>query len=149
MHDEQIKITHENGRSNLDELWSSSHVQTKRKKEGAWDFCQGCTIWCYFETSFLWPPDKYFFLNMKSKGRWAKEKIKQYVDSKMPGKIARSLPGTSEKVLSKAASNPLSKLNETIATPLLSEFDDPTQVTMGEDVVIVEKISETVRGTSR
>jgi MoaA/NifB/PqqE/SkfB family radical SAM enzyme len=78
MHDERLKITHENGRSNLDELWKSMHVQEKRKMEGTWDFCQGCTIWCYFETSFLWPPDKYFWLNLKSKGHWALEKFKQH-----------------------------------------------------------------------
>jgi len=81
MHDERLKITHENGRSNLDEMWRSMHVQEKKKMEGAWDFCQGCTIWCYFETSFLWPPDKYFWLNMKSKGRWIMEKYKQHVRS--------------------------------------------------------------------
>ncbi len=116
MHDERIKITHENGRSNLDELWASTHVQTKRKKEGTWDFCKGCTIWCYFETSFLWPPDKYFFLNLKSKSRWAKEKVKQYLASRGNGKgslITRALPGVKEKVLTGSSANPLSKLNET------------------------------------
>lgn len=77
MHDERLKIVHEKGRSNLDELWRSLHVQEKRKLEGTWDFCQGCTIWCYFETSFLWPPDKYFWLNLKSKSHWALEKFKQ------------------------------------------------------------------------
>jgi MoaA/NifB/PqqE/SkfB family radical SAM enzyme len=85
MHDERLKIKHEDGRSNLDELWHSMHVQKKRSEEGAWSFCQGCTIWCYFETSFLWPPDKYFWLNVKSKARWAKEKVKQHVKlSKIP-----------------------------------------------------------------
>ncbi len=77
MHDERLKITHTDGCSNLDQLWLSMHVQEKRKMEGAWDFCQGCTIWCYFETSFLWPPDKYFWLNLRSKGSWVLEKFKQ------------------------------------------------------------------------
>jgi len=77
MHDERLKIEHQDGKSNLDQLWHSLHVQEKRKLEGAWDFCQGCTIWCYFETSFVWPPDKYFWLNVKSKARWAEEKFKQ------------------------------------------------------------------------
>lgn len=76
MHDESLKIKHENGRSNLDELWKSKHVQEKRKEEGSWDFCQGCTIWCYFESSFLWPPDEYFWLNVKSKIRWGSEKLR-------------------------------------------------------------------------
>lgn len=77
MHDERLKISHEAGRSNLDSLWLSAHVQQRRKEEGSWAFCQGCTIWCYFETSFLWPPDKYFWLNVRSKARWALEKYKQ------------------------------------------------------------------------
>lgn len=79
MHDERLKIKHENGMSNLDQIWHSFEVQEKRKMEGAWDFCQGCTIWCYFETSFLWPPDKYFWLNVKSKARWAQQKIHQHL----------------------------------------------------------------------
>ncbi len=107
MHDERLKIKHDNGRSNLDELWRSMHVQERRKKEGAWDFCQGCTIWCYFETSFLWPPDKYFFLNLKSKGRWAKEKVKQLIESRTGWNLTRRLPGTGVKVLTDISNNPL------------------------------------------
>lgn len=107
MHDERLKIEHANGRSNLDELWRSGHVQTRRKEEGAWDFCQGCTIWCYFETSFLWPPDKYFMLNLKSKARWAKEKAKQYVEMKSGLNLTRKLGSKNEKVLTSLSSNPL------------------------------------------
>jgi MoaA/NifB/PqqE/SkfB family radical SAM enzyme len=91
MHDERIKITHENGRSNLDELWRSLHVQDKRKKEGSWSFCQGCTIWCYFEPSFYWPPDQYFFLHMKSKGSWAKQKIRLIIENKTGMRIGKNL----------------------------------------------------------
>jgi len=107
MHDERIKIEHANGRSNLDTLWHSTHVQNKRKLEGTWDYCQGCTIWCYFETSFLWPPDKYFLLNLKSKARWSTEKIKQYVRDKTDKDLPRGLPGTKEKVLTGVSTNPL------------------------------------------
>ncbi len=77
MYDEKLKIKHDNGISNLDELWLSIPVQEKRKKEGSWSFCQGCTIWCYFETSFLWPMDRYFWLNASSKAVWFKEKLRQ------------------------------------------------------------------------
>ncbi|HEY9787589.1 MAG TPA: radical SAM protein [Candidatus Obscuribacterales bacterium] len=108
MHDERIKITHENGRSNLDDLWHSTHVQEKRKMEGAWGYCQGCTIWCYFETSFLWPPDKYFFLNTKSKLRWAKERAKQYLELKTGLNLTRRLPGEPAKQLTAISTNPLS-----------------------------------------
>ncbi|MDZ4832796.1 MAG: radical SAM protein [Candidatus Melainabacteria bacterium] len=107
MHDERLKIKHENGRSNLDEMWHSMHVQERRKKEGAWDFCQGCTIWCYFETSFLWPPDKYFFLNLKSKARWGKEKAKQYLEIKNGMKLTRKLAGDRDAVLAAISNNPL------------------------------------------
>jgi MoaA/NifB/PqqE/SkfB family radical SAM enzyme len=151
MHDEQIKITHENGRSNLDELWKSTHVQTRRKKEGAWDFCQGCTIWCYFETSFLWPPDKYFFLNLKSKGRWAKEKVKQYISSKKQGNVARGLPGSPEKVLTGAAANPMSKLNETPSISATIEFEEPVAgpVNPNKSAIVVEIVSDPVNSSSR
>lgn len=124
MHDEQLKIKHENGRSNLDELWRSHHVQEKRKMEGAWGFCQGCTIWCYFETSFLWPPDKYFFLNLKSKSCWAKEKVKQYARNKTELKLARKLPGDPEKQLTSISSNPLSGI-QTEASNRDHLSDDP------------------------
>jgi MoaA/NifB/PqqE/SkfB family radical SAM enzyme len=110
MHDERLKIKHENGRSNLDEMWHSMHVQEKRKMEGAWSFCQGCTIWCYFEASFLWPPDKYFFLNLKSKAEWGTEKLKQYLRSKTDGAVIRQLPGTPEKALVDLSANPLSSI---------------------------------------
>jgi hypothetical protein len=107
MHDERLKIEHKDGRSNLDEIWHSQHVQTRRKEEGSWSFCQGCTIWCYFETSFLWPPDKYFLLNAQSKGRWAKEKVKQFVELKTGINLTRKLPGSVEKELMGISTHPL------------------------------------------
>jgi len=112
MHDERLKIKHENGRSNLDELWRSPPVQQKRQAEGSWDYCQGCTIWCYFETSFLWPPDKYFLLNMKSKMRWGKEKAKQYIEAKTGLDLTRKLPGSKDKVIAKLPANPMSGTNQ-------------------------------------
>ncbi len=40
------------------------------KKVGRWEFCKGCNIFCYFEGSFLWPPDRYFCLDAMSRIRW-------------------------------------------------------------------------------
>lgn len=117
MHDERLKIKHENGRSNLDEIWHSTHVQNKRKMEGAWSYCQGCTIWCYFESSFLWPPDKYFLLNAKSKARWAQEKLKQLVQSKTGWNLTRKLAGDRDKILTAISSNPL---NQPFATKAIA-----------------------------
>lgn len=115
MHDERLKIQHTEGRSNLDEMWHSMHVQNRRKEEGAWSFCQGCTIWCYFETSFLWPPDQYFFLNLKSKARWAKERVKQYVAAKSGLNLTRRIAGAGDKQLVAVGANPLNK-PETISS---------------------------------
>lgn len=131
MHDERLKIKHENGRSNLDEMWHSMHVQEKRKKEGAWAFCQGCTIWCYFETSFLWPPDKYFFLNIKSKVRWGNEKLKQYLRSKTQSDFIRKLPGSPSKTVTEMSSNPLS-----ITTPAPPPNHLPTSSTEPEATLV-------------
>jgi MoaA/NifB/PqqE/SkfB family radical SAM enzyme len=128
MHDERLKIKHENGHSNLDELWHSMHVQEKRKKEGTWGFCQGCTIWCYFETSFLWPPDKYFFLNLKSKGRWAKEKIKQYVEAKSGLNLTRKLAGTGSKSLTGISTNPLSQISTNSEPPQNASDSNKPQI---------------------
>ena len=107
MHDERLKIKHEGGRSNLDDIWKGNHVQQRKKEEGSWGFCQGCTIWCYFETSFLWPPDKYFFLNLKSKARWAKEKVKQYLEMKSGVRLTRRLAGDRDKILTAISTNPV------------------------------------------
>ena len=99
MHDERLKIQHENGRSNLDEMWHSPPVQEKKKKEGSWSFCQGCTIWCYFEPSFYWPPDRYFFLHMKSKASWARKVIGVKIEQKTGVHIGRRLTPPVEPVL--------------------------------------------------
>ncbi len=107
MHDERLKIEHDSGRSNLDEIWHSTHVQQKKAKEGAWGFCQGCTIWCYFETSFLWPPDKYFWLNLKSKSRWAGEKLKQYFRRRRQPGVARQLAGATAQLTPSPNLNPI------------------------------------------
>jgi MoaA/NifB/PqqE/SkfB family radical SAM enzyme len=125
MHDERLKIKHEGGRSNLDEIWHSMHVQEKRKKEGSWSFCQGCTIWCYFESSFIWPPDKYFFLNLKSKARWGSEKLLQYARSKLPA-LGRRLPGSSDKILTRLSANPMSGSEPTSSMPVSASLTDPT-----------------------
>jgi MoaA/NifB/PqqE/SkfB family radical SAM enzyme len=138
MHDERLKIKHENGRSNLDQIWYSVPVQEKRKKEGAWGFCQGCTIWCYFETSFLWPPDKYFFLNLKSKLRWGSEKAKQYLRTKTGLALLRKLPGAPVKAVTELSSNPLSKGTTKVpgalpsaGTPPLEDGEPKLTVTIG------------------
>ncbi|CAN5673717.1 radical SAM protein [soil metagenome] len=139
MHDERLKITHENGRSNLDEMWHSPPVQKKKKEEGSWSFCQGCTIWCYFETSFLWPPDKYFFLNMRSKARWGKEKIKQYIESKSKLNLTRRMPGSPEKHLTAVSTNPIHVVEEAVvnSSSAYTLPDPPVQTEVGYTVTPV------------
>jgi MoaA/NifB/PqqE/SkfB family radical SAM enzyme len=132
MHDERLKIQHENGRSNLDELWRSPPVQEKRKKEGSWDFCQGCTIWCYFEPSFYWPPDRYFFLHMKSKAQWAKQILGLKLEQKSGLHFGRRL--------APAVSSPLAEYNAginitaTSARPSSSSSQSPASLSAGAEV---------------
>jgi MoaA/NifB/PqqE/SkfB family radical SAM enzyme len=138
MHDERLKIKHENGRSNLDEIWHSMHVQKKRKEEGSWGFCQGCTIWCYFETSFLWPPDKYFFLNLKSKVRWGTEKLKQHFGGAGGLGIGRKLPGPPKKALTGLSSNPLSE--SALASSDLAKWSKPTAETEDKEPTLAVNV---------
>ena len=60
---------------------------------------------------------------MKSKSRWAKEKIRQYLGSKLQGKLVRALPGAREKALLEAACNPLSRLNDRQDTEPMPGFE--------------------------
>jgi hypothetical protein len=69
----QMKI---NG--NLFELYNSPEVRTTMKQEGSWDFCRGCTIYCYMRSSFYKSfPSKYFFEFLKSNMHLARELMRK------------------------------------------------------------------------
>jgi hypothetical protein len=88
---------------------------------------------------------------LKSKGRWAKEKVKQYISSKKQGNVARGLPGSPEKVLTGAAANPMSKLNETPSISATIEFEEPVAgpVNPNKSAIVVEIVSDPVNSSSR
>ena len=65
---------------NLSELWHASNVQKYRSLSGKFPFCQGCTINCYFDPSFLYEVDDYFWLSLVSKARYAFDK---YIRAKL------------------------------------------------------------------
>jgi MoaA/NifB/PqqE/SkfB family radical SAM enzyme len=49
-------------------------VRRFQKKEGRFDFCEGCTISCYFDPSFTVGMDDYVFLSLVSKAKYAIDK---------------------------------------------------------------------------
>jgi len=53
--------------------WKSPAMQEHIKKSGRYDFCKGCTIWCYMTPSFMYTLDSYFLLQAYSYAKdWAK-----------------------------------------------------------------------------
>ena len=54
-------------RSNLKKLVNSKIIVDFKKQDGTHPQCEGCTINCYFDPSFLYKIDKYFWLSLKSK----------------------------------------------------------------------------------
>lgn len=51
----------------IKEIRTSKEVIEFQKKEGRFDFCQGCTVNCYFEPSFAFPTNLYGVLSIPSK----------------------------------------------------------------------------------
>ncbi|MDZ7356181.1 MAG: radical SAM protein [candidate division KSB1 bacterium] len=51
--------------------------------QGTFPFCQGCTINCYFDPSFLYKLDRYFWLSLISKTKYAIDKYLGRVLSKI------------------------------------------------------------------
>jgi hypothetical protein len=54
----------------LYDLYQSDEVRRYRAQEGTWDFCQGCQFYGNYESGFLWPMDRYFYLNTTSRLKW-------------------------------------------------------------------------------
>ena len=45
------------------------------KMEGRFDFCQGCTVNCYFEPSFAFPTNLYAISSLTSKFKYSYNKL--------------------------------------------------------------------------
>jgi MoaA/NifB/PqqE/SkfB family radical SAM enzyme len=52
----------------------SDEYQRQQRLEGRHEFCAGCTINCYFDPSFLYRLDRYFFLSLLSKMKYGYDK---------------------------------------------------------------------------
>lgn len=70
-HQEQLTIPI---KSNLSEILKTRTYRLLRKQQGTFPFCEGCTINCYFDPSFLYKPDRYFWLSLTSKLKYGLDK---------------------------------------------------------------------------
>lgn len=69
------------------EIRKSERVKYFKKNEGRLDFCQGCTVNCYFEPSFAFPTNVYSFMSLDSKFKYSYNKlIKQKIQRKLNSK---------------------------------------------------------------
>lgn len=59
----------------LYDLRTSSFLQEELKMEGRHEFCDGCTVNCYFEPSFATHISKYFWIALPSKTRYIYHKL--------------------------------------------------------------------------
>ncbi len=60
--------------NNLTQVIRSHAYRRFKKQQGTFPFCQGCTINCYFDPSFLYKVDRYFWLSLISKAKYAFDK---------------------------------------------------------------------------
>jgi len=60
--------------ADLTGILNSARYQQIKKKQGKFSFCKGCTINCYFDPSFLYKLDRYFFLSLASKAKYGFDK---------------------------------------------------------------------------
>ena len=75
----------------ISEIRKSEKFKYFMKNEGRFDFCQGCTVNCYFEPSFAFPTNLYAISSLTSKFKYSynkliKQKIKKLVKSGSDGK---------------------------------------------------------------
>lgn len=62
----------------------SERIKYFKKNEGRFDFCQGCTVNCYFEPSFAFPTNVYSIIGMNSKFKYSFNKlVKQKIRKKL------------------------------------------------------------------
>ena len=75
----------------ISEIRKSEKTQYYKKNEGRFDFCQGCTVNCYFEPSFAFPTNYYSIASLTSKFKYGYNKlVKQKFKKKIisPTKVA-------------------------------------------------------------
>ena len=68
----------------IKEIRESEKLKYYKKMEGRFDFCQGCTVNCYFEPSFAFPTNSYAIASLPSKFKYGYNKlVKQKIHKKM------------------------------------------------------------------
>ncbi len=58
----------------LEEILKRPDYLEKRKMQGRYNFCQGCTISCYMDPSFHYKKDYYTLLSLRSKWKYVRDK---------------------------------------------------------------------------
>jgi hypothetical protein len=77
--DDKIKIDRP-----IEEIRKSEKIKYFIKNEGRFDFCQGCTVNCYFEPSFAFPTNMYAISSLTSKFKYSYNKlVKQKIKKKL------------------------------------------------------------------
>lgn len=61
-------------KSNLPDILKSQTYLSLKNQQGTFRFCGGCTINCYFDPSFLYKLDRYFWLSLASKIKYGVDK---------------------------------------------------------------------------
>jgi MoaA/NifB/PqqE/SkfB family radical SAM enzyme len=67
---EKIKID-----KSIEEIRKSEKIKYFTGNEGRFDFCQGCTVNCYFEPSFAFPTNLYAISSLTSKFKYSYNKL--------------------------------------------------------------------------
>ena len=78
----------------ISEIRKSEKIKYFMKNEGRFDFCQECTVNCYFEPSFAFPTNLYALSSLTSKFKYSynklvKQKIKKLLKSGSDGKLTQ------------------------------------------------------------
>lgn len=63
---------------NLREIITGSSYKREKELQGRHSFCEGCTINCYFDPSFLYKIDEYLLLSLFSKAKYGFDKYVRY-----------------------------------------------------------------------
>ena len=76
---ERIKIDR-----SIKDIRQSERIKYFQKMEGRFDYCQGCTVNCYFEPSFAFPTNSYAIASIASKFKYGYNKlVKQKIKKKL------------------------------------------------------------------
>ncbi len=59
----------------IKEIQESEKLKYYKKMEGRFDFCEGCTVNCYFEPSFAFPTNLYSIMSIPSKVKYSYQKL--------------------------------------------------------------------------